>query len=139
MAAVSITAASIVPVAGFSSETNYLSGGTITRGQAVYLTATNVWALADANLSAVAAGSLGIGISLSDVATGQSMIVFIGGNLGMGVCLTVGKVYCVNNVAGEIIAHAELVTLDRVTILGVATTTSNLNCSKMWYTGATIP
>lgn len=139
MAAVTITASAIVPVAGATIETAYLAGATITRGQAVYLTAANAWALADCNLSAIAAGSGGFGISLSDVASGQYMQVFRGGQLGMGVCLTVGKVYCINSTAGEIIAHAELTTNDRVTILGVATTTSNLNCDKMWYTGATIP
>lgn len=138
MAAVTITAASIIPVAGALVEGNFLAGATITRGQGVYLTAANVWALADSDLSAVAAGSGAFGISLSDVASGQSMLVFRGGDLGMGVCLTAGKVYCVNTVAGEIIAHAELASGTRVSIFGVATTTSNLSC-KMWYTGALAP
>jgi hypothetical protein len=140
MAAVTITAASIVPVTGFSSEHSYVAGATITRGLAVYLdTVTNTWKLADSDLSAAAAGSLGlVGISLSDVVATQPMIVFIGGHLGMGVCLTQGKVYCVGQVAGEIIAHAELTSTAKVTILGVATSTSNLYC-RPWYTGAAIP
>lgn len=141
MAAVTITATAIIPAAGAAIETAYLAGATITRGQSVYLdTAASppVWKLADADLSALGAGSSDVGISLSDVATGQFMQVFKGGNLGMGVCLTAGKVYCVNTVAGEIIAHAELASGCRVTILGVATSTSNLN-SRMWYTGALAP
>lgn len=138
MAAVTITAANIIPVAGATIETGYLAGATITRGQGVYLAAANTWLLADSDLSAIAAGSLGFGISLSDVGTGQYMQVFRGGDLGMGVCLTAGKVYCINTVAGEIIAHAELASGTRVSIFGVATTTSNLSC-RMWYTSALAP
>lgn len=142
MAAVSITAASLVPSTTTSNiiENTYLAGATITRGLSVYLdTTANTWKLADSDLSAAAAGSLGLfGVSLSDVVATQAMLVFISGDLGMGVCLTAGKVYCINTVAGEIIAHAELASGTRVTILGVATSTSNLRC-RPWYTGALAP
>lgn len=121
MADLSITVANVVPVAGFTSETGYLAGATITRGQSVYLD-TNAsppsWKLADVDASALAAGSGGVGISLSDVASGQPMIVMTGGDLGLGAILTQGVIYCVGDDPGTICPYGDLASGDRVTILG---------------------
>lgn len=134
-----ITVANIVPVAGYDAETAFVAGATITRGQVVYLdSTTSTWKLADADLSAAAAGSVAIGISLSDVVATQPMLVQKTGDLGFGAILTVGQVYCLSATAGGICPYADLTTNARVTILGVASTTSNLKL-KTWASGIVKP
>lgn len=136
MAALTITVANIVPAAGFSAESAYLAGATITRGQAVYLDAsTNTWKLADCDASAAAAGSAGLGISLSDVVATQPMLVMIAGTLAFGAILTNGGVYIVGGTAaGDIAPVGDLTTSWRLSILGVANGTSNL-IVRPWATG----
>lgn len=134
MANLTITAANVVPVSGYSAETGYLAGTSIARGQAVYLSASSTWLLADCDASALAAGSSGVGIALNDAAAGQPITVQTGGDLGFGAILTVGEVYCVSATAGGICPHSDLTTNGRVTILGVASTTSNLKL-RCWASG----
>lgn len=138
MADVTVTAANVVPAAGYSAETNYLAGATITRGQAVYLSAANTWLLADADASALAAGSTAVGISLSDVVATQPMLVMQSGVLSFGAVLTKGKIYCVSATAGGIAPYADLTTAANVTILGIASATSNLTM-RQWASSITIP
>lgn len=134
-----ITVANIVPVAGYDAETGFLAGATITRGQTVYLdSSTSTWKLADCDLSAAAAGSAAIGISLSDAVATQPMIVQKAGDLGFGAILTVGQVYCVSATAGGICPYSDLTTNGRVTILGVASTSSNLKM-RTWASGIVKP
>lgn len=139
MADLTITVANVVPVAGYQAESGYLAGATITRGATVYLdSTTSTWKLADCDASAAAAGSAGVGISLSDVVATQPMLVMQGGDLGLGAILTVGQIYCVSATAGGIAPYADLTTNGRVTILGVASTTSNLKL-RMWASGVAKP
>lgn len=139
MASLTITVGNMIPVAGYQAESGYLAGATITRGQSVYLdSTTSTWKLADCDASAAAAGSAGIGISLSDVVATQPMLVQQGGDLGFGAILTVGQIYCVAATAGEICPYSDLTTNGRVTILGVASTTSNLKL-RMWASGIAKP
>lgn len=134
-----ITAANLIPVAGYNAESQFLAGATITRGQTVYLdTSTNTWKLADCDLSAAAAGSAGFGISLSDAVSGQPMFVQTDGDLGFGAILTVGQIYCISATAGGICPYGDLTTNGRVTIIGVASTTSNLKFRK-WASGIVKP
>jgi len=138
MAALSITAANIIPATGFSVENSYLAGATITRGQSVYFdTTTSTWKLADSNATAATAGSGGVGIALNDAAASQPIAVQIGGNLGFGAILTKGKLYCPGATAGSIVPYEDLTTGDYVTILGIATSTSNLSMNR-WITGVVI-
>lgn len=140
MADLTITAANMIPVSGFSFEQTLLSGAAITIGQSVYLdTTTSTWKLADANGSAATAGSGGVGVALtSAAAAAQPITVMTGGSLAFGAILTVGILYCVSATAGGICPYADLTTGDRVTVLGVASTTSNLVMQR-WVTGVTKP
>lgn len=138
MTALTITAANIVPVTGFSVENNYLAGASITRGQSVYFdTTTSTWKLADSNSTAATAGSGGVGIALNDAAASQPIAVQIGGSLGFGAILTRGKLYCPGATAGSIVPYEDLTTADYVTILGIATSTSNLSMNR-WISGVVI-
>jgi hypothetical protein len=124
MANLSITAANIVPVTGYGFA-DMIAGEAVTRGQPVYENAadSDKAYVADAN---VVAKSTAKGIALNDSAASQPVRVFTSGNLGFGAILTVGQVYCTSATAGSICLYSDLTTADYVTILGVATTTSNL-------------
>lgn len=103
----------------------------------MYLSAANAWLLADNDVLALAAGSTDLGISLSDVVSGQAMLVMKAGVLGFGAILTKGTVYCVSSNAGGICPWSDLGAGDYVSILGVASSTSNLTL-RLWASGITI-
>ena len=50
----------------------------------------------------------------------------IGGNINLGATLAVGKVYAVSSNAGAIRPIDDVVASDYITVIGIATTTSNL-------------
>lgn len=120
-----ITAANIVPVDGYGSYDG-VAGATITAGQVVYVDTadSNKIKLCDANGSAIASKLKGI--SVHAALSGQPVKVQTNGNLGFGAILTVGQIYCVSATAGGICPYADLTTGDKVNIIGVASTTSNL-------------
>jgi len=135
MANLTITVANMVPASDAQYETAYLAGGTLTRGMSIYLdAATSTWKAADCDLSAAGAGSAGIAICMSDCVSGQPCVAQTGGSLAFGAILTAGTVYVVSATAGLICPIADLTTNGRVTILGVASTTSNL-VMRRWATG----
>ena len=138
MADLTITVSNMVPATGYTAESAYLAGATITRGQSVYLSAVNTWLLADADASALAAGSTAVGISLSDVVATQPMLVMQSGSLSFGAILTKGKIYCVSATAGGICPYADLTSAANVTILGIASSTSALTM-RLWASSITIP
>lgn len=141
MANLTITAANMIPVAGFGYEGTYLAGATVTRGAAIYLDTGATppsWKLADANGTALLAGSGGVAISLSDSVSGQPVVAMTSGDLGFGAILTKGEVYIVSATAGSICLHSDAATNDYITILGVASSTSNLKV-RPWATGIQEP
>lgn len=105
-----------------------LYGTTIALGETVYQDATDnsECKLADANASAATAAAIGIAItpgvdtSYGYIATGGSIIL-------VGTTMVVGQQYFVGPTAGQIIASSELATGDRVTLLGVAASTTQLD------------
>lgn len=125
MADLTITAANVVKGSS-SSVKNGVAGATITAGQAVYEDATdsNKLKLADANASSATAACKGI--ALHAALSGQPIAYIDGGDLGVGTILTAGTIYVLSATAGGIAPAADLTTGWRTTILGVATTTSNL-------------
>ena len=126
MADLTITAASVVPVASTAQiERRYLAGATITAGQAVYLdTADNLLKLADANASAATAVLLGV--ALHGASAGQPLAVITGGDYNPGATVAVGTVYRLSGTAGGIAPNADGVTGWYTSLIGVATTASNI-------------
>lgn len=124
MAAITITAANVAPVAGATIDKTKNAGATITAGQAVYLdTATDTWKLADANLSAAA--SLVGGISLNGASSGQPLAVQTGGQITIGATLIKGTVYVLGaTAAGDINPVEDLTTGWYRSVIGVAITTA---------------
>lgn len=124
MADLTITAANIIPVAGYLFK-DALSAAALTQGQSVYLDSNNKWALADADASATATGTVGITLSEATAAN-QPVRAIVSGDLGFGAILTDGQIYVVSTTAGGIAPYSDLGAGDFVTILGVASSTSNL-------------
>jgi hypothetical protein len=124
MADLTITASAVVP--GTGAIISYgIAGVTITQGQPVYVdTSTNTIKLADAN--STAATETVAGISVSSALAGQPVGYQTAGTLAFGAILTAGKVYVNSGNAGLIAPIADLTSGWVTSILGYATTTSNL-------------
>ena len=126
MAALTITAGNVLQAAGATTEVVTL-GGTVTQGQAVYEdTTTGTYKLADANDTV--ATSIIAGVSLTSGVATQKAVIVTGGNYNPGATVAVGTIYALDGagVAGAIAPVADLGTGDWVSILGIATTTSNI-------------
>lgn len=125
MADLTVTAANVVPASDATIERNYNAGATVTAGQTVYLdTTTNTWKLADANASVLTA-ALG-GVALHGAAAGQPLAVITRGGYNPGATAVVGMIYVLSATAGGIAPMGDAVTGWYTSILGVATTASNI-------------
>lgn len=102
-----------------------IAGATITAGQPVYLNAaTNRFLLAQSDGTAAEADAKGI--ALNGAADGQPLKVQTSGRINPGGTVAVGQVYAVSANAGGIAPYADLVSTNRVVLLGVGTTTSEI-------------
>jgi hypothetical protein len=125
MAALSQTAANVLKTAGTSQSVG-VSGGTITAGMPIYIDAADSNAIKACRANAAGTANCD-GIALTGSSAGQPLVYCTIGNINLGATLAVGQTYCVSDaVAGEIVPHGDLASADYVTILGVASTTSNL-------------
>jgi hypothetical protein len=126
MADITVTAASVVPVAGFGF-LDLTAGATITAGQTVYIDTanSNVAKLADADASALTATVAGV--ALHSASTSQPIRIITSGDYNPGATLVAGKLYVQSSTAGGIAPVADLTTGWRTSIIGVATTTSNMS------------
>ena len=105
-----------------------IAGATITAGQPVYKdsTASNKLKPADADVLAAAAA---VGIALHGASADQPLKYATSGNLTLSAVMTAGAVYVVSTTAGGIAPVADLGSGDYVTLLGIATSTTNLKLS----------
>ena len=125
MADLSITAAN---VAGGADAVNRqgIAGATITAGQALYQDSADSYKLKPARANAVAT-DLVVGIALHGAANNQPITYQSAGNINLGATLAVGQVYVLSAAAaGGIAPNADLLTGNFVSVLGVATSASNL-------------
>ena len=138
MADITVTAANVAAAsdAVVISET---AGAAVTIGQVVYKDTDDTWKLA-ITTSTTTAGANGIGIALTQsAADGQPIQVQIGGSINPGGTLTVGEIYVVStNAAGGIAPEGDNGSTDYVTVLGVASTASNLKLKPI-VSGAQVP
>ena len=138
MVALSITAGNVLQATGATTEV-VTYGATITQGQAVYLdTTTSTWKLADADATVLTAAVGGISLT-SGVAT-QKGVICTAGNINPGATVAIGTAYALDGagVAGAIAPIADLGSGDWVSILGIATTTSNI-LLKINVSGVQVP
>jgi hypothetical protein len=126
MAAISITAASVLPSASATKPVYKLAAGvTVTQGQAVTLDASNNLILADAN--GVAPANTFLGFALSAGSPGQWIAVDTSDTAyTAGGTLAVGPVY-IHTTAGAITqTFADLTSGSTVIIVGVAFSTTQM-------------
>lgn len=131
-----ITAANVIPASGYQFQDG-TAGEAITRGQAVYLKASDSkWWKSQHDGTAAEAGV--VGVALQDAGAGQPLRVQTGGSLAFGAILTVGEIYCVSATAGGICPYSDVGNSDYVCLIGVASTTSNM-LLKVFASGVAKP
>lgn len=139
MANLSITATSVAKVSGTTNR-NYDAGATITAGQAVYLDTSvspSLWKLSQCDGTALEA-TLG-GIALHGASSGQPLAVLeTGGVITIGATVEVGTIYVASATAGSICPWADLVSTNKVSIIGYANTSGQLTLNVL-NTGVAIP
>lgn len=135
MADLSITAANVA--AASDARTKHgTAGATITAGMAVYLDAADgEYKIADCTTSADTADVEGI--ALHGASDGQPLTIQNGGGIDLGATLTVGETYVLSE-SGAIAPIGDLLSDDYVTVLGTATTASNLKMA-LNVTGVQVP
>ncbi len=125
MPELTITASQVIAANANTAKAYGTAGTAITAGQAVYLDSNNFIQPARANNQVQAQGLVGIALSAQPLAYAVSGDV----TLGAGSVMVAGSVYVVSTgVAGGIVSANDPVagTATFISILGVATTTSNL-------------
>lgn len=123
MVAISVTAANVVAATN-AVVLDVILGTTITAGMSVYMdTSTGKYIGCDAD---VAASAVCAGIALNGGADTQPCRIQTSGDIDLGATLTVGEIYMVGLAAGAIAPEADIQTGDFPTVLGVASSASNL-------------
>jgi hypothetical protein len=117
MPALVITGSQVLPGTGTGVLTRNAAEA-ITPGQALYVNATNQWALAQCD-GTVLEAAVG-GIALNGASAGQPVTAATAGpvTLGAAAAPAVGQVYALGTPFGAIVPYSDLVTTNRVTLLG---------------------
>jgi hypothetical protein len=123
MADISITATAVVPVSGYGF-VDMVAGEAVARGKPVYTKAADGLAYL-ASCETTSALATVTGIALNDGAANQPVRIMTSGNVAYGSVFTVGMIY-VLSASGAIAPHSDLASSDYVSVLGVATTATNL-------------
>lgn len=123
MADLTVTPANVQPGASAVTKRG-IAGEAINAGQAVFVATDGGIELAEHDVDAATAAI--VGVALNDAATGQPIEYAVTGDIDMGAIMTIGQVYIVGAGAGGIAPEADAGAGDFVSIVGVATTTSNL-------------
>jgi hypothetical protein len=110
-------------------------GGTVSAGQPV-VKSSGKYVAADANASSALASAEAIALT-PGVADGYGVIAIGGGVILVGTTMTVGTTYLVSRTAG-IMPDADKTTGDYVTILGTASTATQLDLN-IKATGIAVP
>jgi hypothetical protein len=125
MSDLSITAASVKQGDGAVTVVG-TAGETITAGQNVYKSSTtNKWMKADSN-SATAEARTPTGIALNGAALDQPVTVQKSGKVTIGATLTAGVAYYQSDTAGGICPVADVGSGEYATVIGIATSTTEL-------------
>ena len=99
----------------------------LSAGQVIYKDATNSNKITRADANAGAATSAAVGITLHAALAGQPIQYIVSGGFNPGATVAVGTIYIVSSAAGGIAPSSDLASTWYTTILGIATTTTNIN------------
>lgn len=126
MADITVTAANVVPDAGYKS-LKLTAGGTVTRGNPVYQDSGASYKVKRADANASQATAQVMGIALNDAGDGQPVEVMTEGVLAFGAAvIAAGLLYVVSATAGGIAPSADLTTGWYTGLVGYALDTSKL-------------
>lgn len=120
-----ITAANVVPGANARFE-NGFAGETITAGQAVYKAADGKWYKADSN-SATALARVATAIASNGASANQPITVQKSGKITIGGTLTASLAYYLSDTAGGICLIADVGSGEYSEVIGMATSTTELD------------
>jgi hypothetical protein len=140
MADLTITAANVAVSTNAVVNRQYNAGETITAGMCVYLkSTTGTWFKAQADGTAEESGSgVQTGIALHASLAGQPLAVQTSGSITIGATTTVGTIYVVSAAAGGICPWADLVSTNKLSIIGYGSTAAILAMVPA-ATGVAIP
>jgi len=142
MADASPTPASVVAGSDAQIDSGYKYGATVVAGDVVYKDTTQSpprWELAQADGTALEAGSAGLGIALNGGGDGQPGDVQVGGSITPGFTAVEGTIYVVSNGAGNMMPIADLLTATwYCSIVGVGTGTGDIKL-RPYASGEQIP
>jgi hypothetical protein len=123
MVDITVVAANVKP--GSSTVTKQgTAGEAISAGQSVFVAADGGIELCENDQAALDAACRGV--ALGDAAVDQPIVYAITGDVDMGAIMTIGETYVVGAAPGGIAPEVDVVTGEFLTVIGVATTTSNL-------------
>ena len=125
MADLSVTAANVLAAANATKKTG-VAGAAITAGDSLYADSTDGNKLKPALHSGTEEQAECVGVALNDAADEQPAHYLSEGDLNPGATVAVGTAYAVGAAAGGIAPIVDVGTGDFMTIIGIATTTSNL-------------
>jgi hypothetical protein len=126
MADLSVTAANVVK--GSTAEVkDGIAAVTITAGQVLYADASDGFKLKLAQCDTTAAEAAVVGIALNGGSANQPIRYITRGKYNPGGTVTIGIIYALSAAAGAIAPNADLTTGNRVTVLGIGTTASEID------------
>ncbi len=126
MADVSVTASAVVPTAT-TVIARGTAGATITAGQAVYADPNANFAIKPAQATSQTQATNVVGIALDGAASGQPVAYATGGDVTFNSAFTTVSVYVLSAAnAGGIAPNTDLATGNWGTVLGMATSATNL-------------
>lgn len=137
MAEVTVTAANVTGPSGIENIRVGTAGATITRGQLLYIDTadSNKLKLTDANASELAATIAGVALTPST--DGNPVVYAVSGDYNCGGTVTKGAVLVASaTTAGSIAEESDLASGWYTSILGVASSTSNITI-KIFNSGIT--
>lgn len=137
MAALTVTAASVVPSANTVYGDALVAGETITAGMPVYLKTSDgkLWKSLAVGTPAVAAA---VGIAMHAALANQPLVYAKGGTINIGATTAKTTTYFVGAAAGEVVPQADLASTNNITRLGYATATDGTFVIDIKATGAVV-
>lgn len=135
MADITITAANVLKTA--ASVQVGTAGATITAGQCVYLDSTDS-KLKLAQCDGTAAEAAAVGIALHGALANQPLAYATNSTINIGGTTSKATTYCVSAAAGGVAPQADLVSGNRISVLGYATATDGSFVVSLQNRGITV-
>jgi predicted transcriptional regulator len=136
MADLTITATNVVPGTGASIQYG-IAGETLLAGQALYLKAADgrMW---KAECDAAVEAATCAGVALNGASPGQTVGFVSNGTMTIGATTAKTTTYMVSAAAGGICPQVDLVSTNKICIVGVATDTVGTFIVRPFLTGASV-